>query len=52
MTLWVDWLAAERARDLAQSNLQSVQASLAVVEKRRTAPATPRSWTLASPVPN
>ncbi len=37
MALWVDWLAAERARELAQSNLQSVQASLAAVEKRARA---------------
>lgn len=34
MALWVDWLAAERARELAANNLQSVQASLVAVEKR------------------
>lgn len=34
MALWVDWVAAERARELAQRNFQSVQASLAAVEKR------------------
>ena len=34
MALWVDWLAAERARELAESSLQSTQASLAAVEKR------------------
>ena len=37
MALWVDWLAAERARDLAETNLQSVQAGLAAVEKRSRA---------------
>ena len=37
MTLWVDSLAAERARDLAETNLQSVQAGLAAVEKRSRA---------------
>lgn len=37
MTLWVDWLTAERARELAELNLQSVQASLAAVEKRSRA---------------
>lgn len=34
MASWVDWLAAERARELAENSLQSVQASLAAVEKR------------------
>lgn len=34
MALWVDWLAAERARELAENGLQSTQASLAAVEKR------------------
>lgn len=34
MALWVDWLAAERARDLAANNLQSIQTSLTAVEKR------------------
>lgn len=37
MALWVDWLAAERARELAELNLQSAQASLAAVEKRARA---------------
>lgn len=32
--LWVDWLAAEGAREVADSSLQSAQASLAAVEKR------------------
>ncbi|MFH1870777.1 MAG: TolC family protein [Pseudomonadota bacterium] len=34
MASWVDWLAAERARELAGNSLQSAQASLAAVEKR------------------
>jgi outer membrane protein TolC len=34
MALWVDWLAAERAHELAQNSLQSTQASQAAVEKR------------------
>ena len=34
MALWVDWVAAERARELSGINLQSVQESLAAVEKR------------------
>jgi len=34
MTLWVDWLATERARELAENSLQSTQAGLAAVEKR------------------
>lgn len=34
MALWVDWLAAERTRELAENSLQSAQASLAAVEKR------------------
>lgn len=37
MALWVDWLAAERARELAENNLRSVQESLAAVEKRARA---------------
>lgn len=37
MTLWVDSLAAERARDLAEINLHSAQESLAAVEKRTRA---------------
>ncbi len=34
MALWVDWLAAERARELAENSLLSTQASLDAVEKR------------------
>lgn len=34
MALWVEWLAAERAHELAQISLQSTQASQAAVEKR------------------
>ena len=34
LALWVDWLAAERARELAERSLQSTQDSLAAVEKR------------------
>lgn len=34
MALWVEWLAAERARELAENGLQSTQASLTAVEKR------------------
>ena len=34
MALWLDWLTAERARELAENNLRSVQESLAAVEKR------------------
>ncbi|CAH1385765.1 TolC family protein [Candidatus Nitrotoga sp. M5] len=34
MTLWIDWLAAERARELAENSLQSTQTSLAAVQKR------------------
>jgi len=34
MASWVDWLAAERARELAENSLQSAQASLDAVEKR------------------
>jgi len=37
ITLWVDWLAAERGRALAASSLQSAQASLDAVEKRSRA---------------
>ena len=37
MALWVDWLAAERARELAEINLRSVQESLVSVEKRSLA---------------
>ena len=33
MALWVDWLAAERAHELAANNLQSIQISLTAVEK-------------------
>jgi outer membrane protein TolC len=34
MALWVDWLAAERARELAESSVQSMRASLDTVDKR------------------
>ncbi len=34
MASWVDWLAAERARELAENSLQSAQVSLVAVEKR------------------
>jgi outer membrane protein TolC len=34
VALWVEWLAAERARELAANNFQSIQESLASVEKR------------------
>lgn len=34
MGLWVDWLVAERARELAAENLKSTQESLTAVEKR------------------
>ncbi len=34
MALWVDWLAAERARELAESSVQSMRASLDAVDKR------------------
>ena len=34
LALWVDWLAAERARELAERSLQSTQDSVAAVEKR------------------
>ena len=37
MALWVDWLAAERARERAANNLQSIQISLTAVEKRARA---------------
>ena len=37
MALWVDWLAAERAHELAANNLQSIQTSLTAVEKRARA---------------
>ncbi|MDO8313087.1 MAG: TolC family protein [Sideroxyarcus sp.] len=37
MALWVDWLAAERALALAETSLQSAQASLVAVEKRSRA---------------
>ena len=37
LALWVDWLAAEHARELAENSLQSAQASLAAVEKRARA---------------
>ncbi|MHB8938625.1 MAG: TolC family protein [Thiobacillus sp.] len=34
MALWVDWLVAERARELAESSVQSMRASLDAVDKR------------------
>lgn len=34
MALWVEWLAAERAHELAQNSLKATQASLTAVEKR------------------
>lgn len=34
MTLWVGWRAAERARELAESSVQSMRASLDTVDKR------------------
>ena len=37
LALWVDWLAAERGREFAASNLESVRASLTAVEKRSRA---------------
>lgn len=37
LSLWVDWLAAERARELAQGNLQAAQSSLMAVQTRQRA---------------
>lgn len=37
MALWVDWLAAERAQELAANNLRATEENLAVVEKRARA---------------
>jgi cobalt-zinc-cadmium efflux system outer membrane protein len=34
MALWVEWLAAERARELAERSVQSMRASLDAVDKR------------------
>ena len=34
LTLWLDWLYAERGRELADTNRQSAQDNLAAVEKR------------------
>src|SRR5829696_1776732 len=34
VAFWVDWLAAERGRELTELNLQSAEASVAAVEKR------------------
>ena len=34
MSLWVDWLAAEQALKLSESNLQAAQGNLTAVEKR------------------
>lgn len=36
-SLWIDWLATERGRELAAENLQSVQENLAAVDKRTRA---------------
>ena len=36
-SLWVDWLAAERGRELATENLQAVQENLGAAEKRTRA---------------
>lgn len=37
VSLWIDWLAAERGRELAATNLQFVQENLSAVEKRTRA---------------
>ena len=37
LTMWLDWIAAERGRELAAANRQSAQENLAVVEKRSRA---------------
>ena len=37
VSLWVDWLAAERGRELAASNLVAVQENLKAVDKRTRA---------------
>ncbi|MDP2032552.1 MAG: TolC family protein [Polaromonas sp.] len=37
VTLWLDWLAAERGRELAVSNLVAVQENLKAVDKRTRA---------------
>ncbi|MDO9195662.1 TolC family protein [Rhodoferax sp.] len=37
VSLWLDWLAAERGRELAEINLQAVQENLKSVEKRTRA---------------
>ncbi|MBI2801044.1 MAG: TolC family protein [Gammaproteobacteria bacterium] len=37
LTLWLDWLTAERSRELATSTLQATKDSLAAVHKRVTA---------------
>lgn len=34
LSLWLDWLAAERGRELADANRQSAQENLSAVEKR------------------
>lgn len=34
LSLWLDWLAAERGRELAGANLQAAQENLSAVEKR------------------
>ena len=37
MTLWVDWLGAERGRELSAANVQAVQENLLAVDKRNRA---------------
>jgi outer membrane protein TolC len=37
MSLWIDWLASERGRELAAANFQAVQDNVMAVDKRRRA---------------
>jgi len=37
MSLWIDWLASERGRELAAANLQAVQDNMMAVDKRSRA---------------
>ena len=37
MSLWIDWLASERGRELAAANLQAVQDNVMAVDKRSRA---------------
>jgi outer membrane protein TolC len=37
VSLWIDWLASERGRELALANLQAVQDNMLAVDKRRRA---------------